>query len=527
MYLKLWTSVTLLILVCVLSVQVWAQSPGDSAGVTTFDYQVGATPGNRIAVDRNGEVYVAWTDLSPQYTIRYNHRNLAGVWSDSNGISVAAGASPQIAIDSLNRPGIIFNSYQDVAYWTDRFGVIEIDSSYGCYGPKLTIDRNDNIHVFASSYLESGDPVQYIRSVNGGSIWSDPANIFFGFVYPTTPRVITSSPVSNKIAAVYPYPASVNNSIRYNIFYNQSVDGITWDWENGSSNITDYQGPLYASRDIDAVYDYNDNLHIIWTARNANDMAMSDTTYLFHYSVNTGISEITRYNIQWPSTGCGIGTGNRPLCRISIGASPSRPLLSVIYNWFTPDDCSASGFANGEIYYQYSTSGGTYWSSPVDLTLSHTPGCDSGNCDSDVGPSLAEKVDDYLHIFYIDDKDAGAYSYSEGVMTTNPMLYLRIRNPIIGIGDSQDSPSDFQLSQNYPNPFNASTNISFELQKDDLIKLEIYDITGAGVISLMQGRLQKGNHSYIWQADSFPSGIYFCRLTTSAGQKNIKMVLLK
>jgi hypothetical protein len=93
-------------------------------------------------------------------------------------------------------------------------------------------------------------------------------------------------------------------------------------------------------------------------------------------------------------------------------------------------------------------------------------------------------------------------------------------------------PGDFNLNQNYPNPFNARTVISFNLASPAQVELDIFDISGRLVRSLLAGRLDYGNHQVIWDGrnnlgQDVSSGTYLYRL--AAGEKLIakKMVLLR
>jgi hypothetical protein len=85
----------------------------------------------------------------------------------------------------------------------------------------------------------------------------------------------------------------------------------------------------------------------------------------------------------------------------------------------------------------------------------------------------------------------------------------------------------FELKQNYPNPFNPSTSINYTLDKDGMISLAVYNITGQLVKTLVSEYQVKGNHSAQFNAANMPSGIYFYRLTTPSQSMLKKMILLK
>ncbi|MCF7793729.1 MAG: T9SS type A sorting domain-containing protein [Candidatus Cloacimonetes bacterium] len=89
-----------------------------------------------------------------------------------------------------------------------------------------------------------------------------------------------------------------------------------------------------------------------------------------------------------------------------------------------------------------------------------------------------------------------------------------------------------ELKGNYPNPFNPTTNINFSLSAEQKIVLEIYDIRGKKVSTLLQDNLEAGNHSVIWNGyDSnnkkVASGIYFYKMKTLNYTSTKKMILLK
>lgn len=88
-------------------------------------------------------------------------------------------------------------------------------------------------------------------------------------------------------------------------------------------------------------------------------------------------------------------------------------------------------------------------------------------------------------------------------------------------------PTSFALEQNYPNPFNPITEISFSLPEASEAKLEIFNIMGQRVTTLVDESLPAGHHSATWDATDNASGIYFYRLTAGDAGTTRKMVLLK
>ena len=74
------------------------------------------------------------------------------------------------------------------------------------------------------------------------------------------------------------------------------------------------------------------------------------------------------------------------------------------------------------------------------------------------------------------------------------------------------TPKTFYLSQNYPNPFNPITTIEYELPNVAYVNLDVYDIRGKKIASLVNMRRNAGYHKVIWNAMDVPSGIYIYSL---------------
>ncbi|TNE68896.1 T9SS type A sorting domain-containing protein [bacterium] len=88
-------------------------------------------------------------------------------------------------------------------------------------------------------------------------------------------------------------------------------------------------------------------------------------------------------------------------------------------------------------------------------------------------------------------------------------------------------PAQFELAQNYPNPFNPSTTIKFSLPKADQVSLEIYDVTGRLVQTLVNGMRNAGYHQVQFNASNLASGLYFYRLSSKQGVVTKKLMLIK
>jgi len=98
--------------------------------------------------------------------------------------------------------------------------------------------------------------------------------------------------------------------------------------------------------------------------------------------------------------------------------------------------------------------------------------------------------------------------------------------------DHVSVPTVTKLKSNYPNPFNPSTKIAFDIAHAGNVSIDVYNIKGQRVKTLVNGYYEIGNHSIIWNGDdstgrSVGSGIYFYRMTTNGYNSVQKMLLMK
>ena len=93
------------------------------------------------------------------------------------------------------------------------------------------------------------------------------------------------------------------------------------------------------------------------------------------------------------------------------------------------------------------------------------------------------------------------------------------------------TPSNYKLG-NYPNPFNSSTMIQFHLRKSQKVHLDVYDIAGRHVCTLLKDNKDSGLHTVIWNGRDeknhpVASGVYIYRLNTGDSRESGKMLLVQ
>jgi hypothetical protein len=90
----------------------------------------------------------------------------------------------------------------------------------------------------------------------------------------------------------------------------------------------------------------------------------------------------------------------------------------------------------------------------------------------------------------------------------------------------KDGPTESILST-YPNPFNAEAVVSFSLDVESRVRVEVFNVLGNRVATLVDDVLPVGVHRAAWNAAHMASGMYFVRLTTAQGQVTKKVALVR
>lgn len=92
---------------------------------------------------------------------------------------------------------------------------------------------------------------------------------------------------------------------------------------------------------------------------------------------------------------------------------------------------------------------------------------------------------------------------------------------------SSDLPVKFELFQNYPNPFNPATSIKFALPKTSKVKIDVFNILGEHVSTILNVKKAAGYHVIQFNANQFASGVYLYTIKADQYYKVKKMVLVK
>ncbi len=142
--------------------------------------------------------------------------------------------------------------------------------------------------------------------------------------------------------------------------------------------------------------------------------------------------------------------------------------------------------------------------------------------------SFADSLNTY-GLNYIFQSYIGNHSNQLGSRFPISLSFLdSVLNTTTNIADENNTSfHTFLLSQNYPNPFNPNTTIEFTLQKKENVKIEIFNMLGQKVETLLNKQMPSGSQTVEFNAQNLPSGVYLYRIEAGRFQEVKKMVLLR
>ena len=108
-------------------------------------------------------------------------------------------------------------------------------------------------------------------------------------------------------------------------------------------------------------------------------------------------------------------------------------------------------------------------------------------------------------------------------------LWILKNNLITGVLNENNSitPKELKLYQNYPNPYNPRTTIEFEVSQNEYVQVELYNMLGQKVKTLLNAEVETGKHKIEFNAWGLSSGVYFYTINTKSNHITKKMIVLK
>jgi len=344
----------------------------------------------------------------------------------------------------------------------------------------------------------------------------------------------------------YPWtiPNTPSTNCRVRVCCRDAANNVGCDASNNNFTIRDQSAPTVEveSPNGGEEWDCGETENITWT----RDDNVGVTEYAIEYSTDGGTNyEIVQYWTQgnpnsypWlipntPSTACKVMVYVRDaVYNTSWDASnnnftirdQSAPTVQVtnpnggeeLYygNTF---DITWSGFDNVGITHhriRLSTDGGSNWEIIQDWT-SGNPGSHPWTIPDRSSPNCK------IEVCCRDAATNIGCDASDGYFT------IHGTSPVEPQEEDQAIPVTFSLSQNYPNPFNLHTTIKFALPEDSYVSVNVYDLMGNHIITLINGTKQAGYHQIVWDATDFASGVYFYRIEAGDFTETRKMLVIK
>lgn len=188
--------------------------------------------------------------------------------------------------------------------------------------------------------------------------------------------------------------------------------------------------------------------------------------------------------------------------------------------------------ANYEVYAWWVAASNRSQDTPI--IINHANGRDTVRVDQSQNGSAWQFIGSYT--FQGDTTDAVLISNDAttgNFIVADAVRFVSYDTTItVGIYPSPAVAEGFELAQNYPNPFNPVTHIGFSISDFGFVELQIYDITGQLVKTLVKEALSAGHHEVTWlgrnnHEQAVASGIYFYQLSTENYVDRKKMILLR
>lgn len=218
------------------------------------------------------------------------------------------------------------------------------------------------------------------------------------------------------------------------------------------------------------------------------------------------------------------------ICRPVIGKSDDGVVLYIAF--MVADSVLAGSFeptSFNNIFLTASADGGVSWKSPV-MINGISPRKDWTFVN--ISPTNDQTTSKYfVNLLMQADNLPGSFVYGQAngrSLAQQMFARVEIEKPLLVTQMSGNIPEKFHLYQNYPNPFNPETNIRFSIPFQTKVSLNIYDLLGRKVKTLLLNEsLKPGNYSYNFNGGSLSSGIYICVFSGKDFIESKQMVLVK
>lgn len=468
-----------------------------------------------------------------QWTSRYNNPAMN---DDDEAISLTTDDLGNVYVTGFSKGNGTFKDYLTVKYspsgnelWTARYNGTGNDDDIAV---SVEVTNSGNVIVSGTSVGNptSEDYLTIMYNSNGAEQWT--ARYNYDLVDDIEiAKSMTVDGFGNVYVTGFSYGLSKNEDyavVKYNSAGTEQwvarYNGPSDSYDISTDIITDISGNVYVtgysydnvSLEDYATIKYNSSGEQQWVSKYNGasgkfDIANSITTdnagnvFVTGYSYDVNSSEdyaTVKYNSaggqQWVSLYN--GTGNDFDIATSIKSDVNGNVYVAGYSY-------GSGTQEDFATVKYNSNGDQQWAEIF-----------NGDADSsDIAASLA--IDQSGNIY------TSGYSY----VTSSGFDFITIKySQTVGVNQiSGNLPEKFLLEQNYPNPFNPNTNIRYTIEEAGYTSLTVYNSVGIEISTLISENLQAGSYSAEFNAENYPSGVYYYKLTSGDFTQVKKMILLK
>ncbi|OFX38543.1 MAG: hypothetical protein A2X08_13195 [Bacteroidetes bacterium GWA2_32_17] len=259
--------------------------------------------------------------------------------------------------------------------------------------------------------------------------------------------------------------------------------------------------------------------------------------------------------VSWGSL-CGTLNGGAALISLVVDKTNSVALINELWGWYTTENLPSTA-GNSAMYVDHPEIGVlpqnvagsplchpsvSQWCFASSFTVTSNERKERcGRIAGDIAAKTVEILNAYFaSTFVATFTDPAGNATCMGCHSTNVMTHMTCATchtqtgyPHTAVAELGGSPSGFEIENAYPNPFFNSTKINFSVPTSSKIRLEIYDMKGQLVNSLIDSEVMNtGVYEYEWNGtnnsgNEVAGGIYFARLTSGNFMKTVKINFAK
>jgi|GEM_PF-1847304 len=463
---------------------------------TAFDKYTSYNNAWCVAADTAGDVYVVWEDTREGSCRIYYAVKQESVWSSPARLNDDYYSSdPSIATDLLGHVHVVWRDGRDGFYhiyykentgagWSVDTRLTDYDSTSARY-PSVAAGRDGDVHTVWQDSRDGNWEVYYKMRDSLGNWLADER-----LTVDPSPAGMASvtADISGDVHVVWTDSRDGNNEI----YYKHRTDSM-WSADTALT-IDDDLISSYSS----IVADVNGSIHLVWHDQRSG-------FWEIYYKRKTGSG--------WTADASIVSIGNPGWPNIT-----SDCLGNIHVVWLDSRD----GY--WRVYYKMRDTSGV-WSADYPVSALSYPF--EGVPEN---PSVTADRHGNVHVVWnvdywdsLDTRDGGDIFYRMKEAPVGVEQWLEVGSPML---------NRVELWQNRPNPFNQSTEIGFEVGQPTHVVLEVYDITGRLVRTLVRGRIESNACVVRWDGRDeggrkVGAGTYLCRLEVGSRIFSRKMILIQ